>query len=190
VSTPGGDKPDFPNFDDFDLPTEGFSPADDAAPSDLPDLPDLTGDSQISSSGLLEEAVPTDLSAEEAPLTSGESVEDAAAASAIGLPSFTASEETAAGEAEDSKKNKKKSSKPKKEKKAGDGDREGFFQRLGKTSPYVVMLGLSFVVLVIAVTCLVMELASFNYDVKAKEAKQQAAVTSPLHSPPRTTTAV
>lgn len=181
MSTPGGDKPDLPEFDDFDLPTEGFSPVDDSTLSDLPDLP---GDSQIMSSGPAEEASSPDLPAQEAPLASEESVEDAAAASVVGLPALTDSQEPTA----DSK--KKKPSKAKKAKKEGDADRDGLFQRLGKTSPYVVMLGLSVVVLVIAIVCLAMELAGFNYDFKAKEAKQRAAVTSPLHSAPRTTTAV
>ena len=56
MSTPGGDKPDLPDFSDFDLPTDGLDPQEDSS------LPDLPGDDLIAMPEPLEEAKPAELS--------------------------------------------------------------------------------------------------------------------------------
>lgn len=183
MSTPGGDKPDLPDFSDFDLPTDGLPPVDDAS------LPDLPSDDLMPAPEPLDEVELPDLSIEETPTSSKTSTEGAEADTPVeSVPAFAVGQEDEAPAAEDGK-TKKKAPKRKKEKKEPAGDGQGVFQRLGKTSPYTVMLGLSVIALVIAVVCLVMELAQFNYDVKAQEAKQRAALTAPLHSAPARMTA-
>jgi hypothetical protein len=186
VSTPGGDKPDLPDFSDFDLPTDGLDPQEDSS------LPDLPGDDLIAMPEPLEEAKPAELSFDD--VSPSDEAAPAEEAEALAFPADDASASAMSAEAkpaeEESPKKKKKAAKPKKEKKAKAGNKEGIFQRLAKASPYTVLLGLSVVALVIAVVCLIVELARFNYDVKAQEAKQRAAVTAPSHSAAaRTTTA-
>jgi len=177
VATPGGDKPDLPDFSDFDLPTDGLSPLEADALSDLPD-----GETGPSPEPLGETApldLSADLPAEESPRVIGTSEP------AVESPALVVDQGGEAGaEAEEGSKKKKKPAKRKKEKKATAGDGAGVLQRIGKASPYTVMLGLSLIALVIAVICLVMELARFNYDFKAQEIKQRAALTTPVHSAP------
>lgn len=189
MSTPGGDKPDLPDFGDFDLPTDGLPPLEDDASSDLPDA------EMIPIPEPLEEITPADLSAdspvdesaEESPMLVDTSETEAESSTEAESPTFAVDqggEAVAEAEEGSKKKKKKKPAKRKKEKKAAAEDGQGVLQKIGKASPYTVMLGLSIIALVIAVVCLVMELAQFNYDFKAQEIKQRAALTAPLHSVP------
>ena len=54
--------------------------------------------------------------------------------------------------------------------------KEGLLQKLLNASPYTVMLGISLAAIVIAILCLLMELRTYNNDIKAEEAKQRVGV--------------
>jgi hypothetical protein len=84
---------------------------------------------------------------------------------------------------------KKKKKKAKKRKQSDEEDEEGptLLGRIAKTSPYTVMLGLSLVVLLIAVVCLYMELRGYNFDTKAKEGRQRAMAVPVQSAFPSTT---
>lgn len=69
------------------------------------------------------------------------------------------------------------------------GPEESLWQRLAKTSPYTVLLGLSLLALLIGALFFVLELRLYNYDMGAKEAKQRVMAPSASWSPPGTTVA-
>ena len=71
----------------------------------------------------------------------------------------------------------KKKKAPKKEKVPKEkGEGVGLLQSLGETSPYTVMLGLSFLAIVIAILCLLKELRDYDLDIGAEGYKQQACL--------------
>lgn len=175
MSSPGGETPDLPDFSDFELPTDGLLPAEEAAATDA---------SGEALSPALEPLAMDEVAAQDAapsmPELPGEAAPLALAAGAPALAALGTEGETVPAEQA-----KEKPAKRKKAPKSGDG----LLKKLSKWDPYVVILGLSFIALLIAVLCLVMELSQFHYDVKAKEAKKQAAVTAPYQLAPARTTA-
>ena len=63
--------------------------------------------------------------------------------------------------------------------------RPGLFQKIAKTSPYVVLLGLSVLAILIGIFCWFMELQSYEFQMKPTQASRAPAVES---APPGTTT--
>ncbi len=57
----------------------------------------------------------------------------------------------------------------------------GFLSKLAQSNPYTVMLFVSLVALIIGTLCLLLEWHAYNFDTKAKEARQSAQATAPLH---------
>jgi len=62
--------------------------------------------------------------------------------------------------------------------------RPGFLQKLTETSPYVVLLGISFLAILIGIFCWFMELKSYDYQIKPAQTSMAPAVES---GPPSTT---
>lgn len=56
----------------------------------------------------------------------------------------------------------------------------GFLARLAESNPYTVILAASVAALLIAILCLVLELSSYGFDVKAKEAGQSMRISAPV----------
>ena len=63
-------------------------------------------------------------------------------------------------------------------------ERPGFFQKVTKTSPYVVLLGISVVAILIGIFCWFMELKSYDFQMKPAQTSMAPAVQS---GPPSTT---
>lgn len=213
MSTPGGEQPDFnPEFSEFDLSADDMMPAEDSTLSDFPadDLeppsapPDEPQPTEVFNPESLEtsaddleppsappdELMPTEIFGAESPETPADTGGEPAAFSddagllAAGLAATVAGE-AAQPAIEAPKKGKKaKAPKQKKEKKQKESTGEGLFARLQKTSPYIVLLGLSLLALLIAVLCLVIELSRYNFDLKAEEARQRSAMAPAAHSAP------
>ena len=64
-------------------------------------------------------------------------------------------------------------------------ERPGFFQKVTKASPYVVLLGISLVAILIGIFCWFMELKSYDFQMKPAQTSMAPAVES---GPPGTTT--
>jgi hypothetical protein len=47
-------------------------------------------------------------------------------------------------------------------------------ETLGKVSPYTVMLGVALAAILVAVACLLLELNSYSFDVRASDYQQRA----------------
>ena len=56
----------------------------------------------------------------------------------------------------------------------------GFLARLAESNPSTVMLVASLVALLVGILCLLLEWGSYNFDTKAKEARQSARAAAPL----------
>lgn len=167
-----------PDFGDFDLPDEMFEPGDQTAqptegfmePTEEMSLPE--GGEGIGGDAVTEEfagAVPGDLTEE------------------------LAEEESEEEEGKKGKKKKKKAkakkekkAKPKKEKKEGEG---GLAEKIRNASPYTVMLAVSLAAIALACLGMLIELQTYEGDIKAQDAKQRVSVTSPVQSAPPSTTA-
>ncbi len=65
--------------------------------------------------------------------------------------------------------------------------RPGLLQRLTETSPYVVLLGISFLAILIGIFCWFMELKSYDFQIKPAQTSMAPAVES---GPPSTTATV
>lgn len=184
MSTPGDDKPD---FNPFDMPEGGLGPLEESAEG-------------LTASGFEPEGLaPVEASGEEAAApgpTEEPDLSEALPGGAAGLAEAASETVTPAPEAPTEALQglieKKKAGKPpkrKKQKKEGQPAGESLVVRLQKTNPYVVILGLSLLALIVAVVYLIMELADYNFDLKAQEAKQRAAMAPAVQSAPARTTA-
>jgi hypothetical protein len=108
-------------------------------------------------------------------------------------PAETAEAPAASAPDEEDKKGKKAKKKEKAKKKAkvkkikeatkeeeGDAEKKekssGLFQRLAQSSPYTVMLFGAVVFLLIAVLIMIGELLSYQFDIKAKEARERTSM--------------
>ncbi len=69
-------------------------------------------------------------------------------------------------------------------------EREGFLTRLGQTSPYTVMLAMALVAVLIAITCLFLELKLYDFDIKAEGGRPPSTATETVHPAPPNTTAM
>jgi len=71
-------------------------------------------------------------------------------------------------------------------------EQESFLTRLGQTSPYTVILGMALVAILIAITCLFMELKLYDFNIKPPaDARPGArAAAEIVHPGPPSTTAV
>jgi hypothetical protein len=99
-------------------------------------------------------------------------------------------EEPAAAE-EPSKKKKKKGKAPKTgDSEEGEETGESVWQRLAKTSPYTMMLWISLLGLIVGTLFLYLELRTYKFDLKAREAKQRVSAAAAGHSGPASTKAV
>lgn len=52
--------------------------------------------------------------------------------------------------------------------------KRSFLETLGKVSPYTVMLGVALAAILVAVACLLLELNSYSFDVRASDYQQRA----------------
>ena len=69
-------------------------------------------------------------------------------------------------------------------------EKEGFLQKLAKANPYVVLLGVSLGAILLALLFLFMELAGYDFDIKAKKGKEGAMLMPPaVQSAPANTIA-
>ena len=68
-------------------------------------------------------------------------------------------------------------------------ERESFLTRLGRTSPYTVMLAMALVAILIAITCLFLELKLYDFDIKAESGRPPSAAAEIVHPGPPNTTA-
>ena len=68
-------------------------------------------------------------------------------------------------------------------------EKPSLLERLGKTSPYTVMLGLTLLAIVIAVVLLAIEWSTYNWDTGAKEFKGTAMAAPAAQSAPASTSA-
>jgi hypothetical protein len=57
----------------------------------------------------------------------------------------------------------------------------GFLARLAESNPYTVMLVVSLAALLIGVLCLLLELGSYGFDIKAKSVRQSANAAAPAN---------
>jgi len=64
-------------------------------------------------------------------------------------------------------------------------ERESLLTRLGRTSPYTVMLAMALVAILIAITCLFLELKQYNFDIKPPSTAAEI-----VHPGPPNTTAM
>jgi hypothetical protein len=123
------------------------------------------------------------------PLQPAEEGEPSAAGQPDELPDFGGEEPGA--EEEPSKKKKKK----RKTSKTGDSEEdeekgESIWQRLAKASPYTMMLWISLLGLIVGTVFLYLELRTYQFDLKAREAKQRVGAVAAAHSGPARTNAV
>ena len=69
-------------------------------------------------------------------------------------------------------------------------ERESFLTRLGRTSPYTVMLAMALVAILIAITCLFLELKQYDFDIKAESGRPPSVAAEIVHPGPPNTTAM
>jgi hypothetical protein len=177
VSHPEDDKLNLPDFElpgpqaapegdlaptmDFGAPPAEAGPAPDAVPGDSMPAEEPLG-------GLGELGVSSEPAGEGEPSEAGEMGQ---------LPDFGG--QSPAAEEITSKKKKKKG----KVSKTGDSEEgeegaESIWQRLVKTSPYTVMLWISFLGLIVGTVFLYLEMKTYKFDLKATEAKVRGRTTA------------
>lgn len=114
-------------------------------------------------------SLPGDETADMSPLLAGASLpldDDAALASPLPADEEAATPETA--EEEPAKEEKEKG--------------PGFLAKLAESNPYTVILAASVTALLVGILCLVLELSSYGFDVKAKEAGQSMRISTPVNA--------
>jgi hypothetical protein len=184
------------NFPDFELPGEHSPPQGEMAPTvDFGGPPaeaepvsgTASGGPSPSEEPLagLGEMVPLEPAVEGESPAAGESSEVPQFGGEMGeLPEFGG--EAPAGEEVPSKKKKKGKISKTGDSEQGDEKGDSIWQRLAKASPYTMMLWISFLGLVVGSVFLYLELRTYKFDLKAREAKQRAGAVSAVHSgPPR-----
>jgi hypothetical protein len=183
------------NVPDFELPGEHPAPQEGMAQAMEPGGPPAEGEpafemvpgGQLPSEELLGGlGEPGVVPLEPAPAEEGEP-------SAAGEPTEVAEfgGEEPGAEEEPSKKKKKKG----KISKTGDSEEgeekgESIWQRLAKASPYTMMLWISLLGLIVGTVFLYLELRTYKFDLKAREAKQRVGAVAAPHSGPARTNAV
>jgi hypothetical protein len=99
-------------------------------------------------------------------------------------------EEPAAEEKPSKKKKKKGKTSETGDSEAGEEKGESIWQRLVRASPYTMMLWISLFGLIIGTVFLYLELRTYKFDVKARDAKQRVGAVHAAHSGPDSTNAV
>jgi hypothetical protein len=200
------------NFPDFELPGEHTAPQGDLAPTvDFGGPPAEAEPAEIVPGGQspAEEplgglgelgTVPLEPAAEGElgtvplePAAEGElgavPLEPAAEGEPTELPDFAG--EGPGGEEKPSKKKKRKGRISKTGgSEYGEDEGESIWQRLAKASPYTMMLWISLLGLVVGTVFLYLELKTYKFDLKAREAKQRGGAVSATYSGPARTNAV
>ena len=192
MSQPEDDKLNFP---DFELPGEHSQPQEGMAPSPEPSVTPAEGEPAF-------EMLPGGQSPSEEPLgglgepgvvplepAPAEEGVPSAAGEPTEVPEFGGEEPSA--EEKPSKKKKKRG----KTSKTGDSEEgeekgESIWQRLAKASPYTMMLWISLLGLIVGTVFLYLELRTYKFDYKAREAKHRIGAAAAAHSGPASTNAV
>jgi hypothetical protein len=168
-----------PEFDEFDLPDGDLNLPD--GDLDQTDAPDETLEFQAPGDGLeppddlLEPGGEPSESAfgdETAPPEPDGDLVDAEIGEISDVDEGREEEPPEEEAEEKGKKKRKKKEKEKKEKEKG----PGLLEKLGSTSPYVIMLGISLLAIIIGIVCLLMELGRYGGQIKPTQARVAPAV--------------
>jgi len=155
------------NDDLDDLKPNEARPLEDELLGDMGPLAAPSADDAALLADAAASALPGDETTDMSPLLAGASLpldDDASLASP--LPADEAAATPEAAEEEPAKEEKEKG--------------PGFLAKLAESNPYTVILAASVTALLVGILCLVLELSSYGFDVKAKEAGQSMRISTPV----------